>query len=280
MKRCRGTTFEKAMSKAVKAVSGAKKEAKKTYTLTCGDVSENHHGMQKNGELHSHGYSYETLCKVYHKLTAEGVACEMYALHQHYDGPDPVEEAWLLVIRKGVQHVLQTEDTVALMAENDALDMDKHALMKGRVVNKKARWNLCFDDEDQEPDYESGKGRIVAWKHIPLVSKIREWIAEITEDVPLKVEANYYYDIEKCGIGYHGDGERRKVFAMRMGASMPLYYQWYQRSEPVGPRMKFDLEDGDMYMMGEKAVGFDWLKRNVPTVRHATGCDRFTKRKP
>jgi len=268
------------MSNVVKAVSGAKKETKKTYTLTCGDVSENHHGMQKNGELHSHGYSYETLCKVYHKLTAEGVACEMYALHPHYDGPDPVEEAWLLVIRKGVQHVLQTADTASLMAENDALDMDKHALMKGRVVNKKARWNLCFDDEDQEPDYESGKGRIVAWKHIPLVSKIREWIAEITEDVPLKVEANYYYDIEKCGIGYHGDGERRKVFAMRMGASMPLYYQWYQHSEPVGPRMKFNLNDGDMYMMEANAVGFNWLKRNVPTLRHATGCDEYTDPKP
>ena len=260
------------MSKAV--------EAKTTYTITYGDVAENHARMQKIGELHSHGYSYETLCKVYHKLTAEGVACEMYALHPHYDGPDPVEEAWLLVIRKGVQHVLQTEDTASLMAENDALDMDKHALMKGRVVNKKARWNLCFDDEDQEPDYESGKGRIVAWKHIPLVSKIREWIAEITEDVPLKVEANYYYDIEKCGIGYHGDGERRKVFAMRMGASMPLYYQWYQRSEPVGPRMKFELHDGDMYMMEAKAVGFDWLKKNVPTVRHATGCDEYTDPKP
>ena len=105
---------------------------KKTYTLTGGDVSENHAGMQKNGELHPHGYSYDQMCEVYHKLTAEGVACEMYALHPHYDGPDPVEEAWLLVIRKGVQHVLQTADTVALMAENDALDMDKHALIRRR----------------------------------------------------------------------------------------------------------------------------------------------------
>ena len=28
----------------------------------------------------------------------------------------------------------------------------------------------------------------------------------------LNGEANYYYDISKCGIGYHGDGERRNSF--------------------------------------------------------------------
>jgi len=261
------------MSKAVKAV-------KKTYTITMGDVAENHARMQKIGALHASGYDYETLCMVYHTLTAEGVTCEMYALHPHYDGPDEAEEAWVLVIRKGVQHVLQTANTTALMAENDQLDMDKHALMKGRVVNKHARWNLCFADEDQEPDYESGKGRVVGWKHVPLLSRIREWVATITEDVPLYAEANYYYDIEKCGIGYHGDGERRKVFAMRMGAAMPIYYQWFQRSQPVGPRIEIPLNDGDMYMMSEKAVGFDWLQKIKPTLRHATGCDKFTVSKP
>ena len=86
-------------------MSKAVSKAKKTYTLTGGDVSENHHGMQKNGELHANGYSYETMRKVYHKLTAEGVTCEMDESHPHYDGPDQAEEAWLLVIRKGVQHV-------------------------------------------------------------------------------------------------------------------------------------------------------------------------------
>ena len=45
----------------------------------------------------------------------------------------------------------------------------------------------------------------------------------------LKGEANYYYDIAKCGIGYHGDSERRKVVAVRLGAALPLYFQWYRR---------------------------------------------------
>ena len=28
--------------------------------------------------------------------------------------------------------------------------------------------------------------------------------------------------------------------------------------------------------MSEKAVGFDWLKKKVPTLRHASGTDKFT----
>jgi hypothetical protein len=31
-----------------------------------------------------------------------------------------------------------------------------------------------------------------------------------------------------------------------------------------------------MYIMSEKAVGFDWLKKIKPTLRHSTGCAKFT----
>jgi hypothetical protein len=82
--------------------------------------------------------------------------------------------------------------------------------------------------------------------------------------------------VSKCGIGYHGDAERRKVVAVRMGASMPLYYQWYQHSNPIGEPIEVSLGDGDMYIMSEKAVGQDWLKKNVATLRHATGCKKYT----
>lgn len=252
----------------------------KCYTITYGDVAENHARMQQIGTLHEAGYSFAIMKKVYRRLRREGVDVEMYNLNEFYTGTSkvPVQEAYLLVIRQGAQHILGKigKNTKDLMAENDALTMDTKALMRGNVVNKKARWNLCFADEDQEPDYKDGKGRIVAWRHIPLMQTIREQIADWTGDELLNGEANYYYDITKCGIGYHGDGERRKVFAVRMGADMPLYYQWFQRHVPVGPRMQFDLHDGDMYMMSEKAVGFDWKQSVMPTLRHATGTDEYT----
>jgi hypothetical protein len=36
---------------------------------------------------------------------------------------------------------------------------------------------------------------------------------------------------------------------------------------------------GDMYMMSEDAVGHDWHRKLIPTIRHATGCNKYTKLK-
>ena len=46
-------------------------------------------------------------------------------------------------------------------------------------------------------------------------------------------EGNKYYDTTRTGIGYHGDTERRKVIAFRLGGDMPLYYQWFLNSKQV-----------------------------------------------
>lgn len=246
----------------------------RTYTITFGDVAENHAKMQKIGTLHENGYSVQAIHALKEKLEAQGLVCEIVALNPYIE--EKTQEACVLVIRKGVQSILGVESTITLMEEHDALEMDKFAKMRGKVVNKRARWNLCFDEESQEPNYEDGKGRIVAYRDIPLTQKVRETISQWTSDELLKGEANYYYDLSQCGIGYHGDGERKKVFAMRMGAPMPLYFQWFQRSKPIGERVRIDLSDGDMYVMSEKAVGFDWLKKIIPTLRHSTGCDKFT----
>ena len=248
-------------------------ELNKVYTITFGDVAENHAKMQKIGTLHDRGYSVGQLVQIQEKLSVLGLVTEMVDLNVGFD--ETFSEAKVLVIRRGAQFILG-EETVGLIAENDALTMDTKAFMKGRVVNKVARWNLCFADEDQEPNYEDGKGRIVAWEHIPKMARIRQVISEWTEDVLLNGEANYYYDISQCGIGFHGDGERRKVFAVRMGETMPLYFKWFQNSESVGVPFELILNDGDMYIMSEKAVGFDWLQKKIPTLRHSTGCSKFT----
>ena len=246
----------------------------KVYTITFGDVAENHAKMQKIGTLHDAGYSIQMLEDLQDKLRALGLTTLMVDLNAGFHSS--FQDAKVLVIRRGAQFILGDDDTSLLIAENDRLTMDKHALMRGKVVNKHARWNLCFADDDQEPNYHDGKGRVVAWRHIPRMDSIRHAISQWTQDVLLNGEANYYYDISKCGIGYHGDAERRKVFAVRMGATMPLYFKWFQFSEPVGDPIEVVLHDGDMYIMSEKAVGFDWLKKKTATLRHSTGCAKFT----
>lgn len=90
----------------------------------------------------------------------------------------------------------------------------------------------------------------------------------------LLAEGNYYYD-QTCGIGYHGDAERKKVIGLRLGDSMPLVYQWYYQGNPIGDRYYFELDGGDMYIMCTKATGNDWKRRNDYTLRHAAGASKY-----
>ena len=164
-----------------------------------------------------------------------------------------------------------------MLEEHNALKPDTQAKMRGRVVNKHARHNLCFSEQGQVAQIEEGKGTVVAYRDVPMTAQLRDrlpafWGAKAHK---LVAEGNYYYDISKCGIGFHGDSERRKVIAVRLGATMPLHYQWFVQSKPVGDRHKFKLNHGDVYAMSEKATGFDWKKKTIPTLRHAAGCSKF-----
>ena len=54
---------------------------------------------------------------------------------------------------------------------------------------------------------------------------------------------------------------------------MPLKYQWYQNHRAVGRTGRIMLNPGDIYIMSEKAVGFDWKRSSILTLRHAAGKD-------
>lgn len=254
------------------------KVKRKTYTVTIGDVAENHSRNQQIGTMHAHGHSVEKLMALKERVEREyGVTCEYVNLSEKWVGEGAVQEAGVLVMRKLGCAILGVENMSAVMAENDAFEHDKKALMRGRVVNKHARHNVCFDDKAQVANYEAGEGTIIAWEDVPMTNAVRLKMCEmLEEEEPLKGEANYYYDLDVCGIGPHGDSERVKVVAVRMGEAMPIHFNWYQRSKAVGENVKIELFDGDVYVMSEKAVGNDWMKKTIGTLRHSAGCDKFT----
>lgn len=246
---------------------------KSTITLTFGDCAENHVGMEQLGRRAEvgQGFTCDELLELAKVLQGDYRSLNII--------PD-TERAGVLIIHDGVNKLLGRADGAdALFTEQAALPVDRQAFMYGRVVNKHARWNLCFDSFDQEPDYTAGKGRVIRIDSLPLTAALHAAIPKAfgPKAADLKVEGNYYYDITKCGIGFHGDSERRKVVGVRIGASSPLHFQWYQGGAPIGDRIILPLHHGDIYIMSEKAVGTDWKSRLVPTLRHATGCVKFTE---
>ena len=252
-------------------------------TLTFGDVGENHKGMQMIGDIveKGKGYNLKNLLNIKKRFEKNNCIVEIYLLNDTLNDilpkevVDNIDKAYVLVIRNAIQNVFGNYNE--LMNEQLNLDYDKKAFMYGRVVNKYARYNLCFDEKAQNPDYKNGKGRIVSYSSLPELDKIRQKnkILFGKKFKNMKCESNYYYDINKTGIGYHGDSERRKVVAIRIGASLPIYFQWYLNSEKIGNKIRIELNGGDMYVMSEKAVGTDWKEKKIYTVRHATGCDKF-----
>jgi hypothetical protein len=177
-----------------------------------------------------------------------------------------------------VDYLIGSEGGDALKAEQDALPKDTKALMWGRVVNKHARHNLCFAPVGHAPSYAEGRGTVVAYSDVPLTERLwrslGDWFGP--KAATLNGEGNYYYDVTRCGIGYHGDSERRKVIAVRLGATMPLHFQAFQYGRPVGPHTVIQLGHGDVYMMSEEAVGTEWKSSSKVVFRHAAGSAKFT----
>lgn len=233
-----------------------------TTTITFCECAENHVGMQKLGKADITGFTLADLKTFKKKLREKDIKSKIYDFkHDNHTG-----SAYILVAK--AQSLMEGLDK-----ELDNLVWDSKALMRGRVVNKHARHNLCFADYDQDPDYQAGKGTVVSFDRLPALNNLRKYLSELTGQ-SLVAEGNKYY-AKTCGIGYHGDAERKKVIGIRLGETMPLTFQWYYKCNRIGDRYYFELEHGDLYIMCEKATGNDWKSQLIPTLRHAAGASQY-----
>jgi len=250
--------------------------------ITAGEQSENHVGMEINGEgLSASGFTIQELNNFKQILLEKGIESEYHRLDEQLVGEDSngVEPAALLIIRDGISKLIE-ESAANMLEEQLSFEWDKKFwdTRRKKVLNKIARYNVCYGEVEQEPDYENKKGTIKAYDSVPILNKWRNSLGIIFGEkaTNLEVEGNLYYDVKKCGIGFHGDSERKKVIACSLGKTRPIHWQWYRKSKPIGERIKFNLNNGDMYIMSEKASGYDWKKRNIQTLRHAAG-EKYTK---
>ena len=266
--------------KAKKSVGGGGVEVvgsnpKQAICLTFGEQSENHAGMKINGNgLAESGFSIKEMETIKASLDKKGIECELHRLDKYLNGDENVEEAAVLLIRNGTSNLIGCSSE-EMMNEQLSFNWDKQYwdTRRSRVLNKHARYNVCFGEKSVEPNYEEKQGRIVKYEDVPLLYKMKLALGEFFGEKAknMEVEGNLYFDVKKCGIGFHGDGERKRIIACSLGEKRPIHWQWYEKSKPIGPRIKFEIGGGDMYIMSEKASGYDWKKRSKKTLRHAAG---------
>ena len=58
---------------------------------------------------------------------------------------------------------------------------------------------------------------------------------------------------------------------------MPICFNWFKDSKPLGSTFTTQINSGDIYIMSEKTTGYDWKKRSLYTLRHSAGAPSYTK---
>jgi len=243
-------------------------------TITFGDQAENHVGMQ---QIVENGFTIGELKEAANKFTKLKYQCEFINLNELLSDEKNVDDAVILIVRNGTSAILK-KDANLVYAEQAMLNADKKTFMYGKVINKHAHHNLCFDEKDQESDHKNRMRRILSWDKVPLTKKIRDCLPDFfgKKAKDLTCGGNYYYDIKKYGVGFNRGSERKRVISIGLGADIHLHYQWFKKHIAIGERGIFSLQNGDIYAMSEKATGFDYKKNSIYTLRHVTGGKKFT----
>jgi hypothetical protein len=213
------------------------------------------------------------------KLNTQDTAAHVFDLSEHAGIHDVagVPAAHVMVIKDGVNSLTDGKFS-NFKHEVTSKEMDSKALMYGEVRNKTARHNCMFGPVAQTANYAAGMGTVYAFSDNSTVDSFRHAIAKLLgRDNDLAVaEVNHYFNVAECGIGWHGDSERKVTIGVRIGASehMPLLFHCHSDGKPVGKTVQIPLEEGDVYAMSELAVGTHWKSKGMHW-RHASGYEKY-----
>jgi len=259
--------------------------------LTWGDCGENHAGNQQVGEIQKSGtgVTLADLAGVQAHYQAKGGVAELKVFTVPDECPAKIE-AGVLILR----NFLSQEEQLAMMSELTSKTWDTKFLntRTGKVLNKHARSNLIFQrGVTQVAAYEEGKGTIEDINSMPHLASADRKVREIsqliagldtpTQNCDLICEGNRYRTettkkSDQQGIGYHGDSERTRVFALSIGGyNYPMQWVLFHRYCPMAAPERVLLNSGDLYIMSELAVGQHWNKSSLWTWRHAAGHPKY-----
>lgn len=250
------------------------------FTLSLAECAETMYTMKAIGTMASEGLSAARLYAISQELGETSQVIDLAPLLDGF-GFQNVPEAMVLVAYGAVNTLLRDQGAdVDVLSELRSMPMDTTALNVGRsrVNDMHSFHGNCVADYDRSPDIINGIFTVTDFKHYPRTNALRTELARLMGVTPATLlgETNHYYDASKCGIGWHGDNERRLVTGVRLGPGADdflLKFQWFYHGEPVGSEARIQLNAGDIYFFSEKAVGTDSKKSSILTLRHAAGKD-------
>ena len=231
---------------------------------------------EPTGEMAPTGFDAAHLRRVCECLCKEGLDASIVDLTPHCRLKD-APEACILVIRGWRPDIAD-----AAFQQVRGIKYDTFTHQYGHVVQAHSRHVVFVGEKPRKADESIGMRTVLGWQDVDVIDKARAWIAKVLDSEEYIKSACIlkYPDIRKCGISAHGDGERRRTIVYRVGkvsSKRSLDFQWYRDGAEVSDKVKIDLHHGDFAVSSEVAVGTNWKKRKIPTLRHSTG---FIAKKP
>ncbi len=264
-----------------------------TFTITFRDQAITYptaHLVKQYG-TEMRGFSRADFDRIVHEATKRNIECQRYNLNELIDVDTPFAE--LLVLPNAVDKLLGAGATENLFSELVATQFNEKTMSlrnKNKKVCRHAQQSVVFaTDQDRQKvrdpvDSNEYEPVVHSINDIDHASILREKIAELCDRKELTMctaECNRYANTEsepdKCGVGPHGDQESRLVWAVRIGWPMSLWFHWFYHNEPVGkPFLLEELSPGTIYFMSKEAVGRNYKKSSIYTLRHAAGGYNYT----
>ena len=244
-----------------------------SYTLLlCDCAASQGQGSDSIGKMAERGFSPTQLRALAASLTKRGVPCDVFELTPHCTAPD-AEDACAIVIHAARLDHEGFPLADAMLEEVEAIQYDKFTFTYQAAKAAHSRHLVFVGDSLREPVPEEGTHTVLAWDSLPACELAARLVSRELRSWDLKVAcALHYPDIDKCGISWHGDQERRQTVLFRLGkAQRPIHLRWMHENKPAGPVISIPLAHGDVFIPCAKAVGTDYKRRKVPTLRHATG---------
>ena len=226
-------TFIQIYKKIPKITNIVPSYIKKTISVILSDVvnSVSNFGKQILGQSSKYELTFEDLNSSLHKWKEIDCETELIKLHDYLPGDIEVTDdmmAYILIIRNGINNMLPNKKqehpySNLLFKEQDTLTLNTSIVNKDNKCESK--YNMIFGTQDQISQLNNNNNYIHKWNKIPLLekfnNKLKHFLNKKIEN--LKVETNYYHDIEKCGLKYHGNTNNRNIqINLQLGASMNL----------------------------------------------------------
>ena len=195
-------------------------------------------------------------------------------------------KACILVIKNGIELLMESTDAAKLYKEQEQVRYDGRFFDKNKVKVRRAHKTMLFATEGRNASDDYTQPSVTAFSEVPLANKIRTSFQTLLGDRAADLNVNgtkYHTSVYEKGddgksmknpsnMGWHGNDNCKIVVGVCLGASASLSFIWRlpgSQKNLTDTRVTIPLTHGDVYVLSEKAIGYDYKSSSLLRCLHS-----------